>query len=73
MADKPLSQKENQAPQSAALPTITLDEFCQRLSETVRRPELIAGFYSTASASGAHADTQAGYQSRFDIFINTPV
>lgn len=54
-------------------PTIELGEFCARLSEKVRSPELIAGFHCTCEAKGVLKDTAAAYTARFDEFINTPV
>lgn len=52
---------------------LTLTEFCIRLSEKVRRPELISGFEYSERASGKIKDTAEAFQARFDAFLNTPV
>ena len=54
-------------------PALTLDEFCSRLSETVRSPELIGAFHSTEKAAGAAKDTAEAFQARFVSFSNKPV
>ncbi len=52
---------------------ITLTEFCIRLSERVRRPELISAFESSQTLAGnLKADAEA-FQARFDKFVKTPV
>ncbi len=52
---------------------MTLGEFCARLSQSVRRPELIAGFEHSERKAGKLKDTDEAYQARFDKFIKTPV
>lgn len=52
---------------------LTLTEFCTRLSESVRSPELIAGFEFTQKAAGNHKSTEAAYRARYEAFVNTPV
>lgn len=52
---------------------VTLTEFCMRLSATVRRPELLAGFERTEIAKGIVKDTVAAFEARFDAFVNAPV
>jgi hypothetical protein len=54
-------------------PKISLTEFCQRLSETVSRPELIGGFEFVERRAGRLKDTEAEFRARFDAFINTSV
>lgn len=56
-----------------AVVDLTLTEFCARLSETVRRPELISAFEYTELAAGHLKDTAEAFQARFDTFVNTPV
>ena len=53
--------------------TIELGEFCARLSEKVRSPELIAGFHYTSEANGVLKATEADFRISFDKFVNTPV
>ena len=52
---------------------ITLTEFCVRLSETVRKPELIAGFEHVERRAGRLQDTDEAFRSRYDQFVNAPV
>jgi hypothetical protein len=52
---------------------LTLREFCMRVSETVKSPELIAAFHHVEQASGVGSDSLAAYQQRFDAFRNQPV
>lgn len=52
---------------------ITLTEFCIRLSETVRRPELIAAFEHVEKRDGNVKGTSEAFQARFDSFVTTPV
>ena len=59
--------------QAAAVPGITLDEFCQRLSRTDKRVELIAGFHADESSGGRLKDAEDQYLARFAAFINKPV
>lgn len=51
---------------------ITLTEFCTRLSETLRRPELIGAFEFVERNAGRVKATQEAFKSRFDKFINSP-
>lgn len=72
-----MANKTDAAPQLAPAPdtdpTMTLDEFCARLSETVKRPELIGGFHFVERAAGRQRDTAASFQSRLGEFMNKPV
>lgn len=52
---------------------ITLTEFCIRLSEKVRRPELIAAFEHVEKRGGNVKGTSEAFQARFDSFVKTPV
>lgn len=52
---------------------ISLTEFCTRLSETVKRPELIGAFHSVEKAAGRVSAAQAAFRQRFDDFANAPV
>lgn len=54
-------------------PKLSLVEFCTRLSESVKRPELIGGFEFIERRAGRVKDTASAYQQRFDAFIKTPV
>lgn len=71
MATKPEKPKAVDKP--AAGMAITLIEFCERLSTTLRRQELIGAFYFVENRAGRVRDTEAAYRSRFDAFVNTPV
>lgn len=57
----------------AAEPSLSLADFCTRLSETVSRPELIGAFAHVEQKAGNVKDTAANYRTRFDAFINKPV
>lgn len=57
----------------AQSPEITLTEFCIRLSETVRRPGLIAAFEHVEKRSGNVKGTAEAFQARFESFVKTPV
>lgn len=64
------------APSDAEVATeypVTLTEFCQRLSATDKRVELIAAFHHDEEAAGRLSDLEAGYRARLDIFANRPV
>jgi len=52
---------------------VTLTEFCTRLSEKVRRPELISAFEFVERRAGRVKDAPDAYQARFDAFLKTPV
>ena len=53
--------------------TVTINEFCMRLSETVNRPELIGAFAYSERAAGVQRDTLEQFQARYNAFINKPV
>lgn len=52
---------------------VSLDEFCSRLSESIRSPELIGAFFSVERSAGRMSDLPSVYQSRYDEFINREV
>lgn len=52
---------------------LTLTEFCRRVSETVRSPELISAFEYTERRAGNLKDAPEAFQARFDSFVNSPV
>lgn len=56
----------------ASAPTLTVNEFCRRKSETVRRTELIAAFFSHETREGNVKDTAEAFEARFKTFINKP-
>lgn len=73
-----MSKTANTADQPAEeavvpLDQITLHEFCLRLSESIRRPELISAFEHVERRAGRIKDTDAAFRSRYDQFINAPV
>ena len=53
--------------------SLTLTEFCIRLSESVRRPELIGAFEFHERNAGRLKATATEFQARFDEFTNKPV
>ena len=57
----------------AAPITSSLTEFCMRVSQTVRRPELIGAFEHVERTAGRTTDTEAAYRARFDAFLNKPI
>lgn len=52
--------------------TITLDEFCTRLSTTDKRVEMIGAFNHVEKKAGRIKDTEENLRSRFDAFVNQP-
>lgn len=59
--------------EAPAVEQVTLDEFCLRLSASVRRPELINGFYFVEKKAGCIKDHESSFRARFDAFVNKPV
>lgn len=53
--------------------SLTLTEFCSRLSETVRSPELIAGFEFNERMAGRVQSDAVQFRARFDEFVNKPI
>lgn len=68
-----MAKNEPALAEAAPTQTITLDEFCSRLSETVKRPELLGAFHHVELAEGHSRDTAEAFRARFDEFLNTPV
>lgn len=60
-------------PADAVAQKLLLDEFCARLSETVKSPELIGAFHFSERVAGVTADTEAAFKARYNDFINKPV
>jgi uncharacterized NAD(P)/FAD-binding protein YdhS len=60
-------------PVVAAVPLVTLNEFCTRLSMTDRRVELIGGFHFTETQAGRLKDAESNYQARYTAFLTKPV
>ena len=52
--------------------SLTLEEFCARLSGTDRRVELIGAFFKTEQLTGRTKDTEAVFAGRFRAFCNQP-
>lgn len=52
--------------------SISLDEFCQRLSAKKTSPELISGFHHTQKVAGIAQDSDAAYTARLAAFIKQP-
>jgi hypothetical protein len=50
-----------------------LNEFCARLSTTVKRPELISGFEHFERVNGRTEGTEAEFKARYNAFITKPV
>lgn len=51
---------------------LSLDEFCQRLSATDKRVELIGAFHYFEKVAGRTQDTSDKYTARFEAFVNQP-
>jgi hypothetical protein len=51
---------------------LSLSEFCQRLSTSDRRVELIAAFHHAETGAGHGQDTEANYRARFEAFVTQP-
>lgn len=66
------STETTTAEPAASAPTLTVNEFCRRKSETVRRTELIAAFFSHETREGNVKDTAEAFEARFQTFINKP-
>lgn len=65
--------KDQPAQPLPTAPALTLTEFCARLSETVKSPELIGAFEFTQKRDGHVKDTAEAFRARYDAFVNTPV
>ncbi len=60
-----------EAPAAGDFP-LSLDEFCQRLSATDKRVELIGAFHHVEKAAGRGQDTSGNFAARFEAFANQP-
>lgn len=58
--------------EQAADPTMSLTDFCARLSETVKRPELIGAFEFAERHAKRIKATEAVFRARYEAFITTP-
>lgn len=61
------------APAEVQAVKLSLTDFCTRLSETVRRPELIGAFESVQRRAGTENQTEAEFRRRYDEFVNKPI
>ena len=52
---------------------LSLSDFCARLSETVRRPELIGAFESVEKSAGSAWAAESVFRERFDAFANKQI
>lgn len=53
--------------------SLSITDFCTRLSESVSRPELIGAFAAVEQRAGRVSDTAVKFRARFDAFVNQPV
>ncbi|NCC29498.1 MAG: hypothetical protein EOM22_15515 [Gammaproteobacteria bacterium] len=73
MAEKPSIPDAEPKPATASpvvAPILSLDEFCARLSERVRKIPLISGFAADRRKAGHLRDSEAAYQTAFNAFRN---
>lgn len=68
---KPI-QTETPATSVELEPALTISEFCARMSETVRRPELIGAFAAIETGAGRIQSSASDFASRFAAFVNQP-
>jgi len=68
MAEKAITQDRVEPTES-----LTLDEFCARLSKTDKRVELIGGFYADAKKCGQYKDVDVGFLRAFAEYADRPV
>lgn len=61
------------APVNPAVPDLTVEEFCTRLSGSDKRVELIKAFWFVETKAGRFKDAESNYQARFQAFVNKPV
>lgn len=76
MAKAETSAPSQAAEQDAGAPApalLSLTDFCIRLSESVRRPELIGAFEFSERTAGRVKATAKVFQVRFEEFANKPV
>ena len=73
MATKSTENKDTEMATQEDHYPLTLDEFCQRLSTTDRRVELIGAFEHMEKRAGHLKDIETAYRSRYEKFVNQPV
>ncbi|EAB4417296.1 hypothetical protein D7B12_17855 [Salmonella enterica] len=64
---------EPQAPAPVTSRTMSLNEFCKRLSLTEKRYVLIAGFHRHQEIANHLVDTWEGFNERLAVFLKTPL
>lgn len=52
---------------------VTLEEFCEQLSSSITKPELIGGFYHQTKKRGFLKGSTAAFKEQFDAFKNQPL
>ena len=67
--ESPVSAEQAPAPSDFPL---SLSEFCQRLSGTDKRVELIGAFHHAEKSAGAGQDTEGNFRARFEAFAAQP-
>lgn len=67
------ARAEKSAESQAATPHITLDEFCQVLSKTDRRVELISAFHFHERSAGRTSGNESEFRARLEKFLKKPV
>lgn len=60
------------APPPDVTPTLSLEEWCRRASESRSGVELLAGFYADAMAAGLTRASAAEFKAAFDEFGRRP-
>lgn len=60
------------APPPDVTPTLSLEEWCRRASESRNGVELLAGFYADAMAAGLTRASAAEFKAAFDEFGRRP-
>ena len=70
MAAKPDSTQPDSAPAAGQTEALSLDDACQRLSESAVAPEALAGFY--AQAGGEPPADLAAWHKRFETWLKQP-
>jgi hypothetical protein len=53
--------------------SVTIGEFCARLSKTDKRVSMIGAFHSDEKSAGRVKDSEANYRKRYDQFVVRPV
>jgi hypothetical protein len=66
----PAAGAESQADKSFS---VSLDEFCARLSASDGRVEMISGFHYSERKAGHLNDTSVAFKKRYEAFADQPV